>query len=865
MNKRKKSIKEKSNLLAFSISIVVPMLLLGVVYAQIGIYWGGERTVMASDSFHQLSNFYASYHDVLHGKESFLYSWSGALGNNYWALCAYYVNSVFTFLVGLVDKSQIPDMMYVITLLKFGAAGGSFWVFSQQTTKLSKWLSSGLSVSYALMSFSVVNSLMLMWLDALVYLPLILLGIHRVMEQRKPTVLFLSYLLLFLSNFYMAFMVGVFSFVYVLGRMMTNPTQYKKTLPMYLITSFLAGGASMVTIFPTVLDLKNNGEALSELTQWLTPDTGAWDMVVKSMIGVYDTTKFGSAPFIYVGIFPLLFAVLYFFTKEIPLKQRLLSGGMVLFLILSVYVYPLNLFWHGLHAPNMFLFRFSFLLSFFILVLAQRALENFSKEKVNLLVNTGLGLFGVFLAAYFFANKRQYDYLSNTSVLFSLIFLAVYIGVVLLGELKVPKKKKWLTLVLFLVLSIEAGLNTQTMVQGVFTDWTYPLRTVYSDSFEEVQDLVDQTQQEESSFYRMANLDGKNNNESFTFGYSGISQFSSIRNRRALSYLNKTGFRSDGTNLTVNYENNTLLMDSLFGLRYNLSRNDPMKFGFEKVAQKGAYGLYKNAYALPLGILTDEGIYDKEHTENQTALFNYLSGDRHEYVQFTQPVLQKSDNVEIEEEGDFVYYSAEQPGKDMTIEWAISTPEDVQTYLSLYAENSAMMAEATAEVTVNGVKRSYQMKKVNQYYNLGFTKAAGTTTVKVTFKGTSVIRLLTPDVMLLSTRAFQQSAEAMQEKGVEMTVEKTQASAKVTLNQPQVLLTTIPYDKGWQATIDGKSTPIRAVEGGLLSVSVPEGTHDIRLVFRPEGFRVGVVLFFSCLAGFIGYLLYVNKKKGENT
>lgn len=864
MNKRNISFSQAVRRygLPFLLSVLLPILLLALLYAKEGIYWNSARTMLASDAFPQLANFYASYHDVLLGKESFFYTWSGALGGNYWALSAYYINSLFTFLVALVDKAQIPDIMYLITLLKFGAAGGSFWIFSHQTTKLSRWMNTTFSVSYALMSFSVAYSPMMMWLDALIYLPLIILGIHRIQEKRKPLLLFISYLLLFLSNFYMAFMVGVFSFLYFMGRLYTDRKEFGGTVPMYLITSFLAGGASMITILPTVLDLRNNGEALTELTQFWTPDTGAWDVVVKSMVGVYDTAKFEAAPFLYVGILPLLLACLYFFSKGISKRRKWLSGGMLLLLVLSIYVYPLNLFWHGFHAPNMLLFRFSFLYSFFLLILAQRGMEQLEEQKVDTLLNVAIGLVLVFLAAFLLADPKRYDYLTRENVFSTFLFLVAYF-LLLLGMIKGIGGKRWQSLFVFLLLFgglAEAGVNTEAMLQGVKKDWNYPLRNVYSDSYEELETLVDQTEEEDSGFFRMANLDWMSINESFNFGYSGISQFSSIRNRRALSYLNKMGFRSEGTNLTIEYQNNTLFMDSLFGIKYNLAKEDPLKFGFEKVGEQGEYSLYENQYALPLGMMTDEGIYEEGVAENQTALIQYLSQQSDTYVRFTEPKIKASENVQIEEEGDFVYYSAEQPDKEMTIDWTVSAPAHSQVYLSLYAEDIAMMTSAKATVTVNGISRTYEMKKVNQYYNLGYTEEAESIDVSVTFQGASVIRLLKPDVLLLDTQVFKNSVEAIQTRGVEFMVEKGQAQATIDIDESGVLVTTIPYDSGWKAELDGEEIPITAFKEALISVSIPEGSHMLVLRYQPEGFKVGAVLFGGCLLVFSGYLVYLKKR-----
>ena len=61
----------------------------------------------------------------------------------------------------------------------------------------------------------------------------------------------------------------------------------------------------------------------------------------------------------------------------------------------------------------------------------------------------------------------------------------------------------------------------------------------------------------------------------------------SVRNRHSSTYLNALGFRSRGTNLNIRYQNNTLLMDALMGIKYNIAENNPMKFGFERQAAAG--------------------------------------------------------------------------------------------------------------------------------------------------------------------------------------------------------------------------------------------------------------------------------------
>lgn len=844
------------------LSIMLPMGIMALAYYLIGIYPGSERTILASDAFSQYANFHASFNNVLHGKQNIFYTWYGSLGLNYWAFSAYYLNGIFTPIVYFFDNQSMPDALYVITLIKFGSMGASFWLFSTQTFKLPNWLHVSFSTAYALMAYTTAYSEVIMWLDAFVYLPLIILGIHRMMDKQKPVLLFVSYLLLFLSNFYLAFIIGVFSFLYFVIRLLTNLQQYKKSVLPYLVTSFLAGGASMVTILPTILDLKNNGESLSGFQQFWQPDTGIWDLVTKSMSGVYDTSKFGSAPFIYVGLLPLIFCLFYFVSKKTALRNKLLYGGLFLILIASVYVSSLNLFWHGLHAPNMFLYRFSFLFSFLILLLAGYSLETFQKKDVEKIINVVLVLLGLFLLAYFFANKQRYDYVSASAFIMNIVFLVSYLVLFVLYQKE--KVQRLLLLLAALVMIFEAGFNAQAMIAGIKEDWGYPNHYVYDQNYEKLTELIEQTKVDNSDFYRLENLDAVTRNDSFNYGYSGVTMFSSIRNRHSSAYLNNLGYRSSGSNLNIIYANNTIIMDSLLGIKYNLSKQPVMKYGYKKIATKGDYSLYENRYALPLGILTDKGIYQKDAVNNQSELISHLSGIKESLFSFGTVKEAKLENVVLEAGGERLVYRKQDITKDATIKWTVDIPANTQAYLSLVAPEQSNMSKTDVVVTVDGVSRRSSILESGQYYNLGYYETTKTVEVTTTFISTDAkITIYQPDTALLNIPRFEESIEQVKKKGVTFETSGRKAKAKVALNEDQVILTTIPYDKGWTAYIDGKKTEIPTFKDAFLTLPVSKGVHTVEFVFLPQGFIVGASLFILCIGLFWLFVWWFKKETAK--
>ncbi|WP_086315248.1 hypothetical protein A5821_002690 [Enterococcus sp. 7F3_DIV0205] len=845
----------KGNGIFLCLSIVLPITIMAAIYYSIGIYPGSKTTILASDALSQYAVFHASFNNVLHGEQSAFYTWYGSLGLNFWALSAYYLNGIFTPIVYFFDNQAMPDALYMITLLKFGAIGGAFWFFSSQTYKIAKPLHVGLSVAYALMSYTTAYSEVIMWLDAFIYLPLILLGIHRLMDFKKPALLFISYLLLFLSNFYMAFMIGIFSFLYFFARLFTNRKRYSSRVISYLITSILAGGASMVTILPTILDLKNNGEGLNRVNRLFTADVELWDLVTKNMVGVYDTSKYKSAPFIYIGLLALIFFFYYFVSKKIPLKNKLLYGSLGVIVAGSFYIDPLNLFWQGMHAPNMFLFRYSFLLSCLIILLAGYALEVFTKDDFEKLVNISIGLLLIFLAAIFFTNKQRYDYLSSGSIILTFVFLLLYL--LLFYCYQKEWKLKWLPIILTVLILAETSFNAQRMIAGIRTDWGYPAREYFDKYYPDIKKLVDQTKVENEQLYRLENMDSVSRNDSFLYGYSGVTMFSSIRNRNSSAYLHQLGFRSFGSNLNISYLNNTLLMDAMLGIKYNISKEKLSKYGFDKKSKSGEYTLYENKYALPLGVLTDEKIYEKNAVANQTALLTHMAGEKEKLFQFVDTKQVGMENLVEEQENGAYIYSEIEPTEENIIEWSVDVPANSQAYFSITPTDFGYMDKTEIELTIEGVSRKSNMVDGGQYHDLGYHKEAKTVNIKAVFRDNdkTKIKIFKPDVVVLDIPKFEEVINKIQKKGVDFKTTGRKAKASVELTEDQVILTTIPFDKGWTAYVDGKRTEIPTFKDAFLTLRVPKGKHTVEFVFLPQGFKLGLGLFISCSLIFLLYTL----------
>lgn len=623
----------------------------------------------------------------------------------------------------------------------------------------------------------------------------------------------------------------------------------------------------MIMILPAVMDLRANGETLTEITQLKTEATAFWDILIKNMIGVFDTTKYGSIPFIYVGLLPLTFCLFFFVTKKIPVKQKLAFGSLFVILIASFYLEPLNLFWHGMHAPNMFLFRYSFLFSFLVIMLAGYGWEKLEPSDGGYLAGVFAVLTVLMTLAKFIPDKKSYTFVTIDLYVATIVFLLVYLLVIMFYQLqKLPRKR--LAVLLLILMSGETMLNTNKMLNGILDDWNYASRSLFSAPYKDYKQLVTQADKANGTeFFRLESLAPISSNDAFNYGFSGISMFSSIRNRHSSSVMNDLGFRSRGTNLNIRYQNNTLLMDAFTGIRHNISDQEILKYGFEQIGSQGKYKLFQNSNALPLGMLTDSSIAGLNFPENdnlgaQTALFNQLAGSSETYFTFATPTVIKTSNTTMTHVAENEIKLVEKkPNLAKEVTWEVTVPAGKQAYLSLFPTNFGQLESSTAEVMVNGTAYKTQIGITGQYYNLGYTETETTVVFTVSFYGTKEINLVDPPVLLLDVNAFQRSVDAIQANGLAFSVDGRTATAAVDIDQPQTLLTTIPYDKGWRAYLDGKQITTTAFKDGLLMLDLPKGTHELKLVFLPSGLIAGIVCFVAGTGGFVLFALYCRKKR----
>ena len=822
----------------YFVSFIIPIIIMIGVYLSQGIYWNSDTSPLLGDGFHQYVIFDIALRNILHGNGSLFYTFTSGLGLNFYALSSYYLGSFLSPLVYFFDLTNMPDAVYLTTLLKFGLISlSTYFSLDKLFQSIPKPLKLALSTSYALMSFTVSQLEIKTWLDVFILIPLIITGLQLLITEKKFLLYFTSLSILFIQNYYFGYMTALFLIFWYLCQISWDFKTRKSSFLDFIITSVLAGMASLILTLPTLFDLQTHGEKLTEVTKFQTESSWYLDLFAKQFIGSFDTTKYGAIPMIFVGLLPFILTILFFTLKTIKFHVKLIYAIFFAFLIASFYIEALDLFWQGMHTPNMFLHRYAWIFSTLLIYTAAEVLNRLKEIKIwNFLVSLFLIVTG-FLATIYL--KSHYSFLTDLNILLTLEFLVVY-SLLLLAVIKKFISVNLFAILISLFIMVEISLNASSQMDGIAKEWGFASRSAYNRDIPAMESFSTYIG---NQFTRTEKLQTQTGNDSMKFNYNGISQFSSVRNRSASSTLDKLGFKSSGTNLNLRYSNNSILADSLFGIQYNISDSPIDKYGFKDIYQKDNLTLYENQCYLPIAFASQSVYNDvkfNEHTlDNQASFLNQLANVNFDY--FSPIPYDKTENTD-----DLISVTSSS-NEDAAIQYQIEVPENSQVYLSFTNLHFSNDKQKKVDILVNGEKKTFTTDNVFSFFNLGYTKEKKTFNINVSFPGNSQVSFESPTFYRLDIQTLTEAIQKIKEQPVTVSTSKNKIFATYDVQQDTSIFFTIPYDKGWSAYQDGKKIEIKQAQTGFMKVDVPKGKGTITLSFIPNGFITGAICSFTSL------------------
>ncbi|MBR6546534.1 MAG: YfhO family protein, partial [Clostridia bacterium] len=128
--------------------------------------------------------FFEALRNFVRGDAELLYSFSRQLGVEFLGIYAYYLASPLSYFLALFPKERMLEALLGLFMLKGALCGATFGFYMHKTSKKPNKIAIVIfAASYALCSYAIIQQHNTMWIDAVMWLPLITLGIENIIRH----------------------------------------------------------------------------------------------------------------------------------------------------------------------------------------------------------------------------------------------------------------------------------------------------------------------------------------------------------------------------------------------------------------------------------------------------------------------------------------------------------------------------------------------------------------------------------------------------------------------------------------------------------------------------------------------------------
>ncbi|MDR2933365.1 MAG: YfhO family protein, partial [Oscillospiraceae bacterium] len=781
-------------------AFLLPSLLILSVFVVFGVFPFGEKSLLVVDMNSEYIDYFAYMHDSVRTGGSFLRSWNMGMGLDMLGLIAFYTASPFNIILLLMPATLMTEAVLIITVLKIGAAGLLFFIYAQKKFQLPWLWVVVFSTIYALIGYNLYYSSNIMWLDGVAFLPVALLGVEGIIKKNRFRLFAASLIYIFVSSYYIGYMIGVFSVLYMTAVYFSkeeNVTTYLKKIGVMAGSAVLAAGCSAVLLLPAFLNLKNGQNALWDIPVSFELRYGISEMFSKLIPGVYDSLTDAGLPNIYFSVFGLLAALAFFFNKGIGRREKIVFGAFAALMLLCMSCDILDLAWHAFEDPTWYPARYSFVFSFLGLYLGLRCAEKHKDIKGSGLVAVSVIILAVFTEI---ATKR-YHYIDVFSVCLGMFFAVAY--AILTWHL-FKRKRRGVVIALIALLCAELWYNAHGIILGIDNQFEYKTRQSYVDYRETYAPALAVLPQRGAGAYRTEIREQRNANGAMALGYNSISHYSTTTNQKINTLLRGLAYNT-GTLNEVRFAPGSPLAAGLLGIKYVLSNSkDDMGSAYTEYDRQGSVVIYENSLAFPLAFYTGSSATGPGDGETnpftlQNAWCRNLWDDvDQDPFELVDAVELKAVNLAYEDrESGQQYYTKAAGDKPAYVEWTIDNGagEECYAYFGLYKRRFSRV-----KVYVNGYRSTRVLAyRSNAIIPLGRDDSI---TLRLELEG-DTMNFDEAFFYTLDKAAAQELTDRANANQMNFTVFKdTRVEGTLTAPDDGVLVTTIPYDKGWTIEVN---------------------------------------------------------------
>ena len=852
---------------------------IAVIYVIFSVFPFGSITVMRMDLYHQYGPLFAELYDRIVEHKSLLYSWNTGGGSSFLGNYLNYLSSPLSFLIFLFDKEDISYAITFIVAFKCILSATSFSYYLKKSFNKDNYFLSAFGILYAFSAYFLAYYWNVMWLDAMIMLPLIALGIEKIFKTGDIKLYTVSLVILFFANYYMGYMCCIFAVLYFFvcfintysndGKLNENAVYEKKYSTKALMNnvfinrgvkfafaSIIAALICAITLVPVFMILKNSSATSGTFPQTFKSYFDLLDLIT-SHFALLETTIRSSGdnvlPNIYTGILTFILLPLFLVNNKIKLKEKATYVVLIIFFVFCFNNNCAEYIWHAFHFPNDLPYRYSYMYSFIIAVMGYKTILNFKGIKVKDIAYTGLAIISfVIICQKFLTNK-----MTNSTIYATIIFVALWCGFLFLLKNKNAQKKT----VSFVLVTF---ILCETIISSIVGLPLNQDNKNYKENYKTYTVAINYIDNKYSGFYRTELCYLNTRMDPAYYGYNGISVFSSMAYESYSQLQSSLGMQGNKVN-SYTYNTQTPVYNMMFNIKYLIQTDvslAPSSNLYKKIytTSDKKSNVYESKYNLPIAYCVNSKIDDWVTDEGnpfeiQSDFVKLATG----YSNLFKPVEYNSTDFDavsgddVTENGTYWLEKSDSSSNYGTETVSLSPTIDGNLYL--YVKSSDLKTITVNSEKVSDITQSMEDAYILDlgYHNKGDEVLVSLDASKMESESTSFdFYCYTADDTVVKNMYNSLTGNSLNVESYSDTTIKGTVKAK----ENCYLYSSIPYDDGWSVYVDGKKAETFEIGGTLLAIELTPGQHKIEYKYFPVGFLYGIIISAVTVFGLCVFYIY---------
>lgn len=590
--------------------------ILAVLFAFLGISPFGDIALIGSDMGSQYIDFMSYLSNMFKsGVVNLDFSLNLSMGSSFLPLLMYYLSSPITvgalLIHSLFEGNYIIELVSGVTIIKMALSSVTMMYYLNKHFNYRKY-NYAFAFAYALCAFNLIYSESLMWIDGVILLPVVLAFVDDIIGKKGYFKMIFIISLLMIANFYTGYMVIIFSGIYYLYQYLQVVSQFKwqsflKQSAIYV--GLVVTGCLLVSflLLPTMISILQNRVQSNIALETTLINWESVKGITQFFVGNTSYENSTQIPLLYASTTCFLLCGLFFVSKYITVKNKVITAIVGLIIVSGLFFEPINRVWHLFQTTIGYPYRYTFCITFFIIIVAYQVFMTLKKDNNWLVIIGGLLLIGTMTISRLGYNEK---------------FIALNIGLTALVIVtSLMNKKVLLVFIVFFEVSFNAYLAYQQSVDyygsyNAYISHDTRIRNLLPDD-------LNGSFRMESTLVRDKRETLEFSNESMTFGYNGISSYASTYNQNIYEAFSNLGYPIWALSMMYQYPNP--LIDSMIGMKYIVTDKEIPYYHLIK--NDDGY-LYENPYRLPMVFTSSRDLSVELSTKNpvlnQNKLFNLL-------------------------------------------------------------------------------------------------------------------------------------------------------------------------------------------------------------------------------------------------